>query len=58
VNYRSYAGRAVFELPLGQYDVYVGGEARKYTYPTRAGTVIGIGPHSGSVLALARLAIS
>jgi hypothetical protein len=42
-NYRSYAGRAVFELPLGQYDVYVGGEARKYAYDTRAGQTIGIG---------------
>lgn len=42
-NYRSYAGRAVFELPLGQYDVYVGGEARKYSYATRAGLTTGIG---------------
>jgi hypothetical protein len=42
-NYRSYAGRAVFELPLGQYDVYVGGETRKYTYDTRAGLTTGIG---------------
>lgn len=43
VNYRSYAGRAGFEVPVGQYDVYVGGDARKYTYPTRAGLVTGIG---------------
>ncbi|MEA2664322.1 MAG: hypothetical protein QOI11_1266 [Candidatus Eremiobacteraeota bacterium] len=43
-NYRSYAARAAFELPLGQYDVYVGGEARKYAYDTRAGLTIGIGP--------------
>ncbi len=42
-NYRSYAGRAVFELPLGQYDVYVGGETRTYAYDTRAGQTIGIG---------------
>ena len=35
MNYRSYAERAVFELPLGQYDVYVGGEARQYAYPIR-----------------------
>lgn len=37
-NYRSYAIRAAFEIPLGQYDVYAGGEGRSYTYPTRAGT--------------------
>jgi len=40
---RSYAGRAVFELPLGQYDVYVGADARKWVYPTTAGFVTGIG---------------
>ena len=43
-NYRSYAVRAAFEVPLGQYNAYVGGEGRKYTYPTRAGLVTGIGP--------------
>ena len=43
-NYRSYAARAAFELPLGQYDVYVGGETRKYEYQTRAGLTTGIGP--------------
>ncbi len=42
-DYRSYAGRAVFELPLGQYDVYVGGEARTYSYDTQAGLTTGIG---------------
>jgi hypothetical protein len=36
-NYRSYAARAAFEVPLGQYDVYAGGESRSYTYPTRGG---------------------
>ncbi|MEA2720789.1 MAG: hypothetical protein QOJ39_2653 [Candidatus Eremiobacteraeota bacterium] len=43
-NYRSYAVRAAFEVPLGQYDVYVGGEGRKYQYSTRTGLVTGIGP--------------
>jgi hypothetical protein len=43
-NYRSYAARAAFEVPLGQYDVYVGGEGRKYSYSTRSGLVTGIGP--------------
>jgi len=42
-NYRSYAVRGAFEVPLGQYDVYVGGEGRKYTYPTRSGPVTGLG---------------
>jgi hypothetical protein len=42
-NYRSYAGRAGFEVSLGQYDVYLGADARKYTYPTRTGLVTGIG---------------
>jgi hypothetical protein len=41
-NYRSYAARAAFEVPLGQYNVYVGGEGRKYAYPTRAGLVTGL----------------
>jgi hypothetical protein len=43
VNYRSYAGRAVFEVPLGQYNVYAGAEARKYTYPAggRVDTTLG-----------------
>lgn len=43
-NYRSYAARAAFEVPLGQYDVYVGGEGRKYSYLTRAGVVTGLAP--------------
>lgn len=42
-NYRSYAGRAAFEVPLGQYDVYVGGEARKYTYPAAGGVETTLG---------------
>jgi hypothetical protein len=42
-NYRSYALRAAFEVPLGQYDVYVGGDGRKYAYPTRGGLVTGLG---------------
>jgi len=49
-NYRSYAARAAFEVPLGQYDVYVGGEGRTYTYPTRAGRAFGIGPVGPVVL--------
>ncbi len=44
LNYRSYAARAAFEIPLGQYDVYAGGEARTYAYQTAGGTVTGIGP--------------
>jgi hypothetical protein len=44
VNYRSYAARAGFEIPLGRYDVYVGGDGRKWTYSTRTGFVTGIGP--------------
>jgi hypothetical protein len=43
-NYRLFAARAAFEVPLGQYDVYAGGESRSYTYRTRAGLVTGIGP--------------
>jgi hypothetical protein len=43
-NYRSYAVRAAFEVPLGQYDAYVGGEGRKYQYSTRGGLVTGLGP--------------
>ncbi len=43
-NYRSYAARAAFEVPLGQYDVYVGGEGRTYTYPTRGGAVTALTP--------------
>lgn len=43
LNYRSYAARAAFEVPLGQYDVYVGGEGRTYAYPTHAGVVTGVG---------------
>jgi hypothetical protein len=43
-NYRSYAARAAFEIPLGQYDVYLGGEARTYAYQTAGGGVTGIGP--------------
>ncbi len=39
LNSRSYEGEAVFELPVGGYDLYVGGEARKYVYPTTAGLV-------------------
>ncbi|GAC1582446.1 MAG: hypothetical protein NVS3B7_17900 [Candidatus Elarobacter sp.] len=42
-KYGSRAARAVFEVPLGQYNVYVGAEARKYQYVTRAGLVTGIG---------------
>ena len=42
LNYRSYAGRAVFEVPLGTYDVYVGGEGRKYSYRTAGGQVTGL----------------
>lgn len=41
-RYRSFAGRAAFELPLGQYDAYIGGEARTYEYPTRGGQVNGL----------------
>ena len=43
-NYRSYAARAAFEVPLGQYDVYVGGEGRSYTYATRGGLVTALRP--------------
>ncbi len=43
VNYRSYAARAAFEVPLGQYAVYVGGEARKYTYPGGGGVKTTLG---------------
>lgn len=43
-NYRSYAARAAFEIPLGQYDVYVGGEARKYTYQTPSRLVTALQP--------------
>ncbi len=43
-DYRSNAARAAFELPLGRYDVYVGGESRQYAYQTQAGLVTGIGP--------------
>jgi hypothetical protein len=43
-NGRSYAVRAAFEVPLGQYAAYVGGEGRTYAYPTRTGLVTGIGP--------------
>ena len=34
LNYRSRSARAVFELPLGQYNAYVGAEARQYAYPS------------------------
>ena len=44
VDYRSYAARAAFELPLGQYDAYVGGEARSYTYPAGGGIETGLAP--------------
>ena len=43
VNYRSRAERAVFEAPLGQYDVYVGAEARQYTYPSGGRVVTTLG---------------
>jgi hypothetical protein len=42
-NDRSRAYRAAFEVPLGQYAVYAGGESRTYQYQTRAGSVRGIG---------------
>ena len=41
-NYRSNSARAVFELPLGQYNVYLGGEARRYTYQAAGGIVTGL----------------
>ena len=41
-KYGSRAARAVFEVPLGQYNVYVGAEARTYQYPTRAGQTTGL----------------
>jgi|GEM_PF-1019129 len=44
LNYRSYAARAAFEIPLGQYDVYAGGEARTYAYGTAGGLVTGLAP--------------
>ena len=44
LNYRSYAARAVFEIPVGQYDAYVGGEARSYTYPAGGGVETGLAP--------------
>jgi hypothetical protein len=43
-NYRSYAARAAFEIPVGQYDAYVGGEARSYTYPAGGGVETGLAP--------------
>ncbi|HEX3467573.1 MAG TPA: hypothetical protein VHT05_05790 [Candidatus Elarobacter sp.] len=43
-DYRSYAARAAFEIPLGQYDVYIGGEARSYTYPAGGRTETGLAP--------------
>ena len=44
INYRSFAARAAFEVPLGQYDAYVGGETRTYSYATRTGPATGLGP--------------
>ncbi len=43
-NYRSFAARAAFEIPVGEDDVYVGGETRTYSYATRSGRTTGIGP--------------
>ncbi len=43
LNYRSRAERAVFEVPLGQYNVYVGAEARQYTYPSGGRVVTTLG---------------
>jgi hypothetical protein len=43
-GFRSYAARAAFEVPLGQYDAYVGGEARSYTYPAGGGVETGLAP--------------
>jgi hypothetical protein len=43
-NYRSYAARAAFEIPVGQYDAYVGGEARSYTYPAGGRVERGLTP--------------
>lgn len=42
-NYRSRAERAAFEVPLGQYNVYVGAEARQYTYPSGGRVVSTLG---------------
>jgi hypothetical protein len=50
LNYRSYAARAAFEVPVGQYDVYVGADARKWTYPTHAGAVTGLAPQGVGIL--------
>lgn len=50
LNGRSYAGRAVFEVPLGSYDVYVAASARKWVYPTHAGAVTGIGPQGSAIV--------
>ena len=40
---RSYTGRAAFEIPVGQQDVYIGAEGRRYVYDTGAGVIGGIG---------------
>lgn len=50
LNGRSYAGRAVFALPLGAYEVYVAASARTWVYPAHAGAVIGIGRQGSAVV--------
>lgn len=43
-NFLSYDARAVFEVPLGRYDAYVGGEGRSYTYPAGGAVETGLFP--------------
>jgi hypothetical protein len=49
-DYRSTDGTAVFEVPLGQYDIYVGGETRRSVYDSPGGLVRTIGGGTAAVL--------